>query len=569
MTPRNILGALAVALVASAAIRTDAAGPVVGGTIRLNGFQPPKSMNAFVDNMRYTRMTFSFMYETLIETDSVTAEFIPGLAESWEMSDDAQCYTFHIDPKAKWSDGMPVTSADVKWTFDTIMEPSALTGPTKALLCDFDSPEIVDERTVRFRVHHGELHWRDLLNCGTFEIMPKHVFEGKDFNALTLEGAVVSGPYVLAKVDDQVECVFERRSDWWRIGHRKNVEGYFNFERIVIRYFADDMNAYEAFKLGKLDVYAVYSARIMSTETRGPKYDTNKIRVRRVTNHTPCGFQGFAMNLRHPPFNDLKARQAMAMLVDRPTMNRTLMYNEYFLHRSYCESLYDSEHSCTNKLWEYDPKAAAKLLDEAGWEINPKTGIREKDGRPFKFAFLSRSGSEDKFLATFSAALKNVGVEMTIVRKDLAGWMRDMDDFNFDMTWSSWGSSIFPNFETLWSTREANRKTGNNITGFSNPEVDRLIELEKSEFNLEKRNEYHRRADAIIASQVPYVLLWNTSSTRLLYWNKFGMPEAPLGRFGIETEIPYYWWYDADAAEELRTEEWLPSIPVETKYGIN
>ena len=565
MRAANILRAPAFALAAFAALEAAAAGPKPGGTIRLNGFQPPKSMNAYVDHMRYTHMTFSFMYETLIETDPVTAEFIPGLADKWEISEDAQSYTFHIDPAAKWSDGVPVTSADVKWTFDTIMAPNAMTGPVKAVLCDFDSPEIVDERTVVFRVRHGERHWRDLLSCGTFEIMPKHVFEGKDFNALTLEGAVVSGPYRLAKVEEQVECVFERRADWWRIGHRKNVEGHLNFERIAIRYFADDMNAFEAFKLGKLDVYAVYSARIMATETRGPKFDSNKIRVRKISNRNPCGFQGFAMNMRRPPFDDLKVRQAMALLVDRETMNRTLMYSEYFLHRSYCESLYDSAHPCKNRLWEYDPKAAAKLLDEAGWDIDPKTGIRTKNGRPFKFSFLSRSGTDEKFLAPFSAALKSVGVEMTIVRKDLAGWMRDMDEFNFDMTWSAWGTSIFPNLEPQWSSRESNRKSGNNVTGFANAEVDKLIALEKSEFDLEKRYEYIRRMDEIIASQVPYVLLWNISSTRLLYWNKFGMPEAPLGRFGIETEIPYYWWYDSDAAEELHTEDWLPSVPVEVK----
>lgn len=566
MRAANILRAAALAFAASAVLAAEAAVPKPGGTLRFNGFQPPKSMNAYVDNMRYTHMTFSFMYETLIETDPVTAEFIPGLADKWEISEDAQSYTFHIDPAAKWSDGVPVTSADVKWTFDTIMAPGAMTGPVKALLADFDSPEILDERTLVFRVHHGERHWRDLLNCGTsFAIMPKHVFEGKDFNALTLEGAVVSGPYRLARVNAQVESVFERRSDWWRIGHRKNVEGRLNFENIVIRYFADDMNAFEAFKLGKLDVYAVYSARIMATETRGPKFDSNKIRVRKISNRNPCGFQGFAMNMRRPPFDDLKVRQAMALLVDRDTMNRTLMYSEYFLHRSYYESLYDSEHQCKNRFWEYDPKAAAKLLDEAGWDIDPKTGIRTKNGRPLKFAFLSRSGTEEKFLAPFSAALKSVGVEMTIVRKDLAGWQRDTDEFNFDMTWSSWGASIFPNLEPQWSSREANRKSGNNLTGFANAEVDKLIALEKSEFDLEKRYEYVRRMDAIIASQVPYVLLWNISSTRLLYWNKFGMPEVPLGRFGIETEIPYYWWYDSDAAEELHTEDWLPSVPVEVK----
>ena len=541
--------------------------PAKGGTIRLNGFQPPKSMNAYVDNFQYTQMTFQLMYETLIETDSETSEFTPGLASSWKVSDDAQSFTFTLDPAAKWSDGRPVTADDVKWTFDAVMAPDAQTGPYKAQLCDFESPLVVDERTVVFRVHHGQRHWRDLLHCGQFPIMPRHAFEGRDFNALSLEGAVVSGPYRLARLDEQVESVFERRGDWWRNAARERDRGRYNFDRIVMRYFADDMNAYEAFKLGKLDVYAVYTARIMATETRGEKYDRNHIRVRRVANQRPCGFQGFAMNMRRPPFDDLRVRKAMAQLIDRETMNRTLMYSQYFLHRSYLESLYDARHPCGNVFWKYDPAAAAKLLDEAGWTLDPGTGRRTKEGRSFAFTFLSRSASEDKFLAPFAAALKDVGIEMSIVRKDLTGWARDMDEFNFDMTWSAWGSSVFPNAEPLWSSREADRKSGCNYTGFASKEVDALIEEEKSEFDVERRAEINRRIDALIAEQVPYVLLWNINSTRLLYWNKFGMPEAPLGRFGTETEIPYYWWYDADAAEELRTGDWLPSIPVEARYG--
>lgn len=520
-----------------------------GGMIRFAAFQPPKSLNAYIDNNTYTRQVFGMMYESLLGVDSLTTEFVPYLAKRWTISDDKLTYTFELDEAAAWSDGRPVTAEDVKWTFDQVMDPRHATGPSKVMLGVFESPQILGPRTVRFRAK--ESHWRNLSALGLFEILPRHAFEGQDFNRLDLDHPVVSGPYVLSAVKEQIEIRLRRRRDWWA-GSKPSTRNTMNFDTVVFRYFSSNENAFEAFKKGLVDVYAVYTARIWANETIGEKFDKNWIVKRRVKNHDPIGFQGFAMNMRRPPFDDLRVRKAMAHLVDRETMIRTMMFGAYFLHRSYFEDLYDAAHPCTNEEFPFDIARAKALLREAGYTANPQTGILEKQGRPLAFRFLTRDGGSDKFLALCSAAFREVGISMTIERKDFASWMRDMDAFNFDMTWAAWGGSIFRDPESMWLSSEADRPSGNNITGFKDPQVDALIERQKTLFSITERNAICREIDKRIAAAVPYVLLWNIDATRLLHWDTFGMPDTVLSKYGDERSLLGYWWYDPDSASELR-----------------
>lgn len=534
-----------------------------GGLLRFAAFQPPKSLNYYVDNNTYTHQIFGLMFETLLWVDPVTSEFTPGLANRWAISDDKLTYTFEIDPDAAWSDGRPVTAEDVKWTFDQIMDPKNATGASKVALGVFGSPEILGPRTVRF--HAKESHWRNLLAASGFEIMPKHAFGAQDFNRLDFDRPVVSGPYVLSGIKEQLEVRLSRRREWWAT-RRPSMRNTMNFDTLVFRYYADNENAFEAFKKGQVDVFAIYTARIWANETIGEKFDKNWIVKRRVRNHNPIGFQGFAMNMRRPPFDDLRVRKAVAHLVDRETMNRTMMFSAYFLHRSYFEDLYDSAHPCTNEFFRFDVAAAKALLREAGYTANPQTGILEKNGRPLRFSFLTRDGSTEKYLALCNSAFKEAGIEMKIERKDFAAWMRDMDAYNYDMTWACWGEVIFRDPESMWLSSEADRPSGNNIPGFKDPRVDALIQKQKTVFSITERNAIDREIDALVTAAVPYVLLWNIDTTRFLYWDKFGMPDTVLSKYGDERSLLGYWWYDADSAAELKaamaTGDLLPQRPV-------
>ena len=535
-----------------------------GGTIRLNGAQPPKSFNAYVDNNNYSTMVFDLLYGKLLGMNAQTSELEPSLARRWSVSDDGRAFTFVLDERAKWSDGAPVTAEDVRWTFDAVMDPKSATGPWKSMLGFFDPPEVVDGRTVRFRKKgDSPRDWRDILNCAMFWILPKHAFAGQDFNKLNLVNAVVGGAYVIARAEPQVETELRRHGTWW-CQDLPQCRGTMNFDRILVRYFVDNENAFEALKKRKIDVYPVYSARIYAEETKGAAFQHNWLLKRNVRNQAPIGFQGFAMNMRRPPFDDLRVRKAMAALLDRETMNRTMMNGAYFLLNSYYTDLYDERHPCRNEMHTYDPEKAARLLEEAGWTKDPADGKLKKAGRPFAFTFLSRGTTEDKFLALFDQALKAQGIAMTIDRKDFASWMRDMDEFAYDMTWAAWGAGTVKYPELSWLGAEADRKGSNNITGFKSAEVDRLIAEEKGFDDAAKRLDAYRKIDALVAAEVPYVLLWMTDSTRLLHWNKFGTPKGVLAPASGEESLLPYWWYDADRVEELErameTDGFLPAV---------
>lgn len=409
---------------------------VEGGSIVEFLGPSPKSLNYYLDNNTMSARVFDSLYESLIGMDPDTLEYDRAIAKKWTISEDKLTFTFWIDPDAKWSDGKPITAEDVLWTYQAVTDPKNLTGPHKLSLERLQTPEITDGgKAIRFTAK--EVHWQNLGAAGGFSILPKHVFAKQDFNKINFEFPVVSGPYKVKSFKEGFALTLERREDWWR-ANWQNALGGNNFKTVICRFYGDRDNAFDAFLKGEIDVFPVYTAsQWHQIENRIKAVKNNWIVKQAIHNHAPVGFQGFAMNMRKPPFDDVRVRKAMAHLIDRETMNRTLMYDQYFLHKSYWEDLYDSEHPCKNQMVKFDKDAARKLLAEAGWKANPNTGILEKDGKAFTFTFLSRDGTSDKFLAIFGQALKDVGISMNIQNKDWSAWAKDMDSFSFDMTWAA------------------------------------------------------------------------------------------------------------------------------------
>ena len=531
----------------------------VGGEISTYAGQYPKSLNAYLDNNSFTADVFSSMYDTLLTLHPITAEYEPMIAERWSISDDKKTFTFWIDKRARWSDGEPITAYDVQWTFQTIMDPKNLTGAYKVSLEKFFPPEVIDERTIKFQTK--EVHWRNLLALGGLNILPKHAFEKQDFNKINFEFPVVSGPYKLGEINEGLFIKIQRRSDWW-LSSAKRFQNTGNFQAIIFKFFEERENAFEAFKKGLIDMYPVYTARLWVNETKGEKFEKNWIIKQKIYNYEPASFQGFAMNMRRPPFDDIRVRKAMAYLLDREKMNRTLMYNQYTMHCSYFEDLYSKDNPCKNPVFDFDKEKARALLKEAGWKANPETGFLEKNGQRFSFKFLLSDSSTEKFISIYAEDLKDVGIELKVDNKDWTAWIKDMDEFNFDMTWAAWGSVIFKDPESMWASKEADRESGNNYTGFKDSKVDALIEKQKTIFDVNERNAICREIDTIVTSQCPYVLLWRINYVRLLYWNKFGTLPTVLSKYANESSAYWYWWYDKDSAEDLTNamekSEYLP-----------
>lgn len=521
-----------------------------GGNLNLYFGQYPKSVNYYLEASVSASVMFELMYEPLLSTDPMTLEYVPALAAKWSVNEDGTVITFVLDPNAYWSDGVKITAHDVLWTYDMVTDPKNLTGQFKTALLRFERPEILADDTIRFTAK--EAHWKNLLFAGSYiSVMPKHVFEKTDFNKINFEFPVVSGPYKLGSVTEGSKITLERRNDWWAAAY-PSAQNIYNFDQITFQFFADTLNAFDIFKKGLTDVYQVGIARVWMDETKGERFNKNWIVKQKVANFDPPGFQGFAMNMRTFPFNDPNVRKAMNLLLDRQEINNTIMYNQYFMHRSYNEDLFDKEHPHINPLYEKNVAEAKKLLAEAGYKANPQTGFLEKDGHRLSFKFLSRDSVMDNILAIYAESLKNVGIEMIIDQKDWAAWLKDMDEHNYQMTMAAWTTPVFRDPEAMWSSKEADIKSSVNITGLKNQRVDELIEKQRTIFNMQERNEIYREIDALVFNEHPYVLLWNTDEMRILYWNKFGMPDTVFGKYSnVYSGVITYWWHDENAAAEL------------------
>lgn len=538
-----------------------------GGSLTTWAGGYPKSLNMWLDYNSFSKSICDLLFEPLVTLHPTKDEPIGILASSWEISPDKKTFTFHLDPRARWSDGRPVTAEDVQFYYDTIMNPKNLTSIFRVDLSRFSRPEVLDPQTLR--VTANEPHWANFWALASMVAFPKHVWKDLDFNKQNFNLPVVSGPYQLGEIKTNRSIGLLRRGDWWGRAKRFNV-GKYNFDRLHFKAIEDRNKAFELFKSGGLDLLPMYTASIWVQKTADlPQVRKNWIVRQTVENKEPKAFQGMAMNMQRPLFQDPKVRQALARLFNRELMNEKLMFNQYFLLNSYYPDLYPNNENPAIPLTKYDPEKARALLQEAGWTPGPD-GILQKDGQPFSFTIMHNDGSELRHLNIYLQSLKSVGIDAKIDVISMSSFQKRMDNHDFDMCWTNWSASRLRDPEASWSSKQADQIATSNVTALKNPEIDRLIEQQKTEMDLEKRNEILRQIDARLMQIAPFVLMWQNAKNKLLYWNKFGMPAYVFDKFNREDSVSTYWWYDpakaAALAEAMKTGAALPPAPAEVVY---
>ena len=521
-----------------------------GGNFRVYAHQFPKSLNYYLDQFSTTATVFTSLYETLTQYDPLTLEVIPNLASSWTISPDKKTFTFEIDKNAKWSDGKPVTAEDVLFTYDTIMNKNNNTAVFRIGLSRFEVPKLIGANTISFTAK--TVHWNNFNEvASSLWILPKHYFAGKDFNKQNFEFGVVSGPYKLKEAKKNRYIKLERRGDYWARAYEFNKQR-FNFDYITMKVYNEEAVALQAFKKGDIDFYPVYSAAVWVEEAKGKPFEQNYIHKLRIFNEKPVGFQGWAMNSRKEIFADKKTRKAIAHLVDRNTMIAKLAFGEYAPTNSYYPDFYLITGKTPNEEVDYSLEKARTLLKEAGWKPNAK-GILERNGKEFRFTILDRDKRTEKYFTVFLERAKELGIAASIETTDLAAWSQRIDSYDFDMTWAAWGSGINKDPEPQWSSEFVKDKGGQNLPGLSLPQVDALVQKQKTEFDWNKRNGILKEIDVLIYREYPYVLLWHLDNTRILYWRKFGFPKNPLGKYGTESFAYDYWYFDSEKAKTLKS----------------
>ncbi|NQY67564.1 MAG: ABC transporter substrate-binding protein, partial [Flavobacteriales bacterium] len=515
---------------------------VIGGSIKTWGSAFPKTLNAWLNGTHFSSVLMGLMFEPLFTLHSTQNKVIGNLAESWIVSKDKKTYTFKIRDFAKWSDGTDITSEDFQFYYDVIMNPTNLTPVSKIGLKRFNRPVIINKKS--FSIKAKDSHWQNFYEAGGLVPFPKHVWSNVNFNKINFEFPVTCGPYYIKELKKNRYLYLEKMTNWW--GEKLAYNRYkFNLKSIKYKFMNDRNKALEALKKGDFDVYSIYTSSLWVKQTHFKAVNKGWVSRERIFNKEPIGFQGFAVNLRKKRFQDKRVRIALSKLLDRRTMNKKLMYDQYFLLNCYYPDLYKNNINPKVTLVEFDPDGARKLFKEAGWLVNDK-GHLEKNGEIFKIKIMAFDPDViARHLNIYSQALKKVGIVVDIQQLSMATIRKKIDKRDFDLHWSAWGAGRLKNPESLWFSEYADKESSYNISGIKNKKIDALIEKQKTIMDIEKRNKILREIDTILAEEIPYILLWQNDNHRLLSWNKYGRPKYVFDKYGSEASIITYWWQDA------------------------
>ncbi len=510
------------------------------------------------------------LYETLTVGSSDEAFTEYGLlAKNIEWPDDRSWVTFTLRDEAKWHDGKKITSDDVVWTFNTLMEKGH---PFyKYYYGDVSDVIKITDNKVKFEFStntNKEL----VLIVGQLPVLPKHYWKNKNFEETTLDIPIGSGPYKIKTFDAGRSITYELDLDYW--GFKNNIVpikvGKDNYGSIRYDYYKDRGVEREAFKSGEIDFFSENSSKEWATSYDIDAVNEGFIKKELIAHENPQGMQAFAFNTRKDFFADKRVRKALSYAFDFEWTNKNLFYDAYKRTDSFFENSElassglptKAELTYLNPYKDQLPKEvfneefknsktdgtgfirselqqATKLLSDAGWKL--KNGSLENSkGEPFVFEILLVSPAFERIVLPFIDNLEKLGIKASLRTIDSSQYQKRIENFDFDMVVFTFSQSLSPGNEqrNFWSSEAADTNGSRNIVGIKNDVIDLLID--------KLINAKDRKDLITITKALDRVLLWNyyvipqwhISSYRVLYWDFFDQPkQKPKYSLGFDT-----WW---------------------------
>ncbi|MBS3786211.1 MAG: ABC transporter substrate-binding protein [Gammaproteobacteria bacterium] len=545
-----------------------------GGTMRLANVAAATfdSLHPFI--LRGTpAQGLGLIYDSLTERSLDEAFTEYGLiAEEIAVAPDNSGVRFKLREEARFHDGVPITAADVQWTFETLREQGH--PQYRAYYRDVERVEVLADDEVMF--HFATTGNAELaMIIGQMPVLPKHYWADKDFTSTTLTPPVGSGPYRVAEVDAGRRIVYERVEEYWAEDHPVK-RGRHNIDRISYDYYRDGTVALQALKAGEYDLRQENVARNWATAYDIPAVQSGELRLEEIPHSQPAGMQGFFFNTRRPIFADPQVREALSYAFDFEWTNENLFYGAYRRTQSYFENselaavdLPDqgeqallapfSDDLPARVLTEvYQPpqtdgqgvrgnlRIAMQLLRDAGWAVSDGILTHAETGRKMDFEILLVSPSFERVVLPFQRNLERLGAKVSVRTVDPTQYQNRMNDFDFDMTVHVAPQSLSPGNEQrdFWSCEAAEISGSRNVAGVCDPVVDELIERIIDAPDRESLITRARALDRMLQWGFYAVPNWYIDQFRVAFWDRFGRPpENPPYGLAIDT-----WWVDPEKA---------------------
>ncbi len=501
--------------------------PARGGTLTVRLTAEPSSLDLLTDgDMLSNWLLAGKVYQGLARVDTTRADapLVPELATSWTVSPDGRVATFTLREGVRWHDGRPFGADDVVATVKKVLDPSVRAMQWRSALSELEEVRRGDDaRTVV--VTFRKPLFLGFRSLATLPVYPKHlVDEAGDLVHHPLHRAPVgTGPFRFESWDSADKRLsFVRHEQYW------GPPAY--LDRVVYRAVADANVAFQLLQKGEFDLFTGLTPQGWSREMAEVATlvrDFARIRFFDV-NYTWVGW-----NEARPFFADKRVRKAMTAAMDRPGMLRAFLDGTE--RQTVCHFHVESD-ACDQDLVPrpYDLAGAARLLDEAGWVDVDGDGLREKDGAPAAFTFLTLSTSVlfGKVAPYLQQQLARLGVRMDIRKVEWSVFLELVRHHDFDACGLAWGSmDVAQDPHGVWHSSQI--ASGSNYVSYANPEADRLIDEARAELDDAKRGALFRKFGRLLHEDEPYTFLFNR-------------PTLDAARRGLRGLTPRVGWYDLE-----------------------
>jgi peptide/nickel transport system substrate-binding protein len=549
LTAAAIVSALLIAAPVSAAQArsVDAAteSPADDTTLRIATSGFVDTFNPFISIYLAPTNIIRYMYESLVQNDAEDGSPTKGLADSWEVSDGGRTWTFTLQDGLEWSDGEPITSEDVKYTYEQMMTVPALATANGNLVSNFDSVEAPDEKTVVINLKTPQAP-----NPGSeIPVVPQHIWEEvEDPTTFANDKDVVgSGPFLLKSYAANQSIVLTANETFWR--------GAPKVDSIQYIYYTNSDAQVQALKAGDVDLVtgltptqfdALEGVEGITTHSgEGRRFHSISLNVGQQTrDNVPYGTGSEALK-------DVEVRQAIRLGTDIETLLDKVLDGEGVQATSFIPSSFPkwSLPEDSSVIEGFDPEAAMAKLDDAGW-VPGADGIREKDGQKLALRLLidAEDSNEQSIADFFVPWMKDIGIQITVESTDSDTISTKAVSGDYDLYFSGWSVNPDPDYQlginTCMNLPTSTDGTGGTTQdGYCNPEFDELYAQQRSEVDDTKRQEIVREMLELNYTDTAQIATWYANSLEAYRSDRFtGFTLQPKDT-GIIANQAGYWGY--------------------------
>lgn len=419
-------------------------------------------------------------------------EFEPELASSWEHSPDNLKLTYHLRKDAFWSDGVPITAEDVKFTFD-LLQDTVVASPHQGVADFIRKVTVEDSFTVTFEF--TEAYPTEIFDTAG-EILPKHILGNADRSALREHPfgrePVASGPFKLKRwlTQQVIELV----------PNEKYFEGRPYLDRVVFKVVPNNMNLLTQLKTGEVDVVIGVPVEDVSQI----KKENPNINIFQVSGRV---YHYVGYNEANPLFSSAEIRRALTMAINRQEIIDGLLFGYGQPCFGHLPPMIRWAYNSDIKPIPYDVQKAEKIFQNEGWSDSDHDGWLDRNGKDFEFVLETNSGNQLKsdVAVVIQEQLRKVGVKVNIEALEWSAYLDDLRNGDFDAHVGAWSTSLYIDPTPVFHSTATNLF---NWTRYSNPLVDQLIETGREEMDQAKAAVIWKDMQRLIYEDQPYTFLY-------------------------------------------------------------